>query len=395
LTVRRAIVALVLVALPAAAVGCSDDGDAGAGAGLRFEPIELPRPSGSTVRVAALAHGEGSWWAAGSTIDGDGARHPALWRSADVRTWTAVATAPVSFYGEKAELYSVAAGPAGVVAVGSASGGAHGNPRTASWVLEGDRLREVAAPFEQYGGPRAISVRAVAAGPDGFVIIGTRRAANERSGGVAWVSPDGQAFTLVDDDPALQSGPDELAHPLSVAGTADGFVAAGDVRYRGRGTLDADGIVWTSPDGRGWTRAAVGADGLGVDGSVSVTAVADSASGPVGAGVATDDEGAEVIVWRAELEGHWAALRLPGWGADPVVTAMAADGESLVVAGRRGDRGVTAVSDGEGWRLAALPDDAPAGPHVDVDVAVADGVAVVAAADEAQAAIWRSTLTSD
>lgn len=390
----RAFVALVLAA--GALAACSDRGPAGAG-GLQFEPVDLPRADGATARVVAVTQGNGTWWAAGSTIDGDGVRRPALWRSDDAAAWEAVPTAPVSFYGEKAELYTVAAGPAGVVAVGAASGGAHGNPRTASWVVEGDGLREVAAPFEQYGGPRAISVRSVASGPDGFVIIGMRRAANERTGGVAWVSPDGLGFTLVDDDPALQSAPDELVHPLDVAGTADGFVAVGDVMLSGRGTLDTEGIIWTSPDGHAWTRLAVGADELEEAGSVSVAAVAASPGGLVVAGVATDDEGADVIVWRAQRGGGWARDRVPAWGADPLVTALAADGSATVVAGRAGDRAVTAVSDGEGrnWQVAPLPDGAPAGAHVYIDVAVAGGVAVVAAADDAHAGIWRAVLPSE
>ena len=392
MTLPRALVPLVLVLVIGALAACSDGG--ASESGLQFKTIELPRTAGSTARVVALAQCDGTWWAAGSTISGDGVRRPALWRSDDAAGWEAVATAPVSYYGEKAELYSVAAGPAGVVAVGAASGGAHGNPRTASWVVDGDRLREVPAPFEQYGGPRAISVRAVAAGPDGFVIIGMRRAANERTGGVAWVSPDGQAFTLLDTDPALQSATDELVHPLDVAGTPDGFAAVGDVMRSGRGTLDTEGIIWTSPDGHAWTRLAVGADDLGVAGSVSVAAAAGSPTGLAAAGVATHDEGSDVIVWRAQSGGGWARERLAGWGADPLVTALAADGPVLVVAGRRGDRAVTAVSDGAGryWRVASLPDGAPAGAHVDVDVAAAQGVAVVAAADDTRAGIWRAVL---
>ena len=66
-------------------------------------------------------------------------------------------------YGEVSDLYSVAATPEGVAAIGMATGGAHGNPRTVSWRLTADNvLREVPAGFELYNGIRQIGVRAVA-----------------------------------------------------------------------------------------------------------------------------------------------------------------------------------------------------------------------------------------
>ncbi|MGH8775181.1 MAG: hypothetical protein ACRDWI_08420 [Jiangellaceae bacterium] len=380
---RRSAAAIVVALAWASLVACSDDTPSAPA----YEVVDLPNDPEAVARVVAVDHSRDEFWAVGSTTDADGNRHAAAWRSADAHAWTPVPIAPVSFYGERAELYSVAAGPAGVVAVGAASGGAHGNPRTATWVLDGEVMREVAAPFELYGGPRAISVRAVTDGPAGFVIVGTRRAANDRTGAVVWVSADGHAFTLVDDDPSLSSAADELGRALAVAGGSDGYLAAGDVLYRGLGSLDTAGVIWTSSDGRRWARSAQG-DDFGVGGSVSVTAVAGSVAG----GVVTEEGRSEAVVWRLSADGGWEATRVPEWDDTPAVTGLAADGGTVLAAGRRGDEPVLAVGAGEDWRALPGPPGAPSGRHVQVAVALAGGVAAVAVFDATSAALWRLVL---
>ena len=83
--------------------------------------------------------------------------------------------------------------------IGSRSGGAHGNPRVTSWYQRADgALVDMQAPFELYGGPEAVSVRRVVAGPSGWLIAG-----NRLSGAAVWVSADATDFRIVDDDTVM------------------------------------------------------------------------------------------------------------------------------------------------------------------------------------------------
>ena len=62
--------------------------------------------------------------------------------------------------------------------------------------------------MELYGGPRQGSVNEIAAGPAGFVVVGSRTDRNERNGAAVWTSPDARdTFTIHDCRP----GPRECA----------------------------------------------------------------------------------------------------------------------------------------------------------------------------------------
>src|SRR5207253_8176599 len=156
------------------------------------------------------------------------------------------------------------AGDARVAAIGQTTGGTHGNPRVGSWSLDGTTLTEHPGPVELYGGPRQGSVNEMAAGPTGFVVVGTRTDRNDRTGAATWTSPDaGDVFTLHDADAALESAPGETVRALAVAGNDRGYLAAGDQFVSGTGRIDSDALFWTSADGAVWTRLDVGAVGPG------------------------------------------------------------------------------------------------------------------------------------
>ena len=147
-----------------------------------FARVALPE-IGQRYGVASIVESGGVWWAAGSFVDAGGEHRPGLWSSTDSVTWSRVPTLPITPYGLVSELYSVAASANGLVALGMATGGAHGNPRTVSWLLGVDRtLHEVAAGFELYNGVRQISVRSIVAGPHGWVIFGSRNNRNDALG---------------------------------------------------------------------------------------------------------------------------------------------------------------------------------------------------------------------
>jgi hypothetical protein len=224
---------------------------------------------GHSAGIRALAFCSGRWYAAGGVTAEDGTAGPGMFTSADGALWGSIATLPVSVYGPNHVFSSAACRDDTLVTVGSAAGGAHGNLRTNTWLARsGSALTEVAAPFEQYGGPNQIGVGQLSAGSGGFVMVGSRFDANGQAGAAVWVSADGGSFRLIDNDPALESagmtGPAAAAGgPLAgmteadaVTGTADGgFEAVGAVTLRG--LLWQVPLAWYSPDGVHWQRQSV------------------------------------------------------------------------------------------------------------------------------------------
>jgi hypothetical protein len=245
-------------------------------AATTWKRIELVDPSGaqrvavaSAFSNAAASTSAAVTWIAGSYLEpartGEFQVHrPALWRCALPNDCTAVPVAPRTPYGEVHDLYSVAAGPDGVVALGVATGGAHGNPRTQSWYLdETGTLREAAASFELFNGVRQIGVRTISRGPAGWVIFGSRINQNELLGAASWrpttsgnqTFADGSDFTLNDRDPALSSESNrEQVQGLDVSEIGDVLVGVGERFSANNGSIDYDGIVWSSPNGDNWSR---------------------------------------------------------------------------------------------------------------------------------------------
>ena len=135
-------------------------------------------------------------------------------------------------------LSSVACSGRRLVALGAASGGVHGNPRTATWHGDPTGLTEVVAPFELYGGPDAISVDRLAAGPTGFLITGRRLSPRTGLAAAAvWTSPDGGAFTLA-------AVIDEATTAGAAVPVPDGWSLVG-----ARGATLRTAAAWRSPAG--------------------------------------------------------------------------------------------------------------------------------------------------
>lgn len=109
------------------------------------------------------------------------------------------------------------------------------------------------------------SATAAAAGPKGVVAVGS---VSGRFNSVAaiWYSPDGQAWERIPHDDDIFGVPttDEDTMLLDVAASADGFVAVGTIF-----TGEHSRAVWVSADGRTWNRFAIDFD------ATSVTATRD------------------------------------------------------------------------------------------------------------------------
>src|SRR5262249_49645750 len=154
-------------------------------------------------------------------------------------------------YGPSDILLSLACRGADVVAVGAQVGGAHGNPRTSTWLRSGvGPLREIAAPFEQYGGESQIFVGPVAGGPARAFSVGGRVDAQGGPGAAVWQSNDGTGFTLIDNDPALESNPDGMTEAQGAVVTDSGYVAVGGITPTGSKFAARDPLAWHSSNGR-------------------------------------------------------------------------------------------------------------------------------------------------
>ncbi len=330
------------------------------------------------VRDAVICAGR--WFAVGGVADAAGQTVPAAWSSSDGRVWSALRIAPSSFYGRRHVLYAVACRDGRLAALGAASGGAHGNPRTATWWWEPEgTLREVPAPVGLYGGERAVSVSRLAAGPGGWLVVGARV-----SGAAVWTSVDGERFTVREAVPDLASDDRGRTRAYDVVAVPSGWLAVGVVLSAG-----ATPVAWTSPDGRGWRRSVLpGADGRGQ--AQRVVAVGDAmlVVGAVRGGFG---------VWRwVGSEPRWVGgFGAAGPGA-PSVRSVAGGGDRVAVATVDGDghRLWFSADAGDSWRAVSVPVAVPSGGDVGLAVTLHGDQLVVLADPGTGARAWWGSMSA-
>ena len=338
--------------------------------------------------VAAVAHTSDMWWAAGSVIDETGEHRPSLWQSVDARIWKRVPTEASTGYGTVSILYALAASARGVVALGSATGGAHGNPRTVSWLLGSDgTLREIRAAFELYNGPRQLTVRNVIDTPTAWVIFGSRVVRNGTLGAALWTSASGDDFTLHDDDNALASGLREQVSGYDVAFDGRNLVAVGERIDLSPGAgAETDGIRWTSPDGLAWQRTPVaGLDFAGI-GAQRPLRITIAGARQLIAGTEIRGRATRVLAWSSTNARSWTrkvvSVLKAGTADSDTVVGAAIVGSSFVVTARLDEHLVAASSDdGRVWTRLALPSDMPIGPRAVATIAGDENIVVAGAAD--------------
>ena len=373
-----------------------------------FTRISLP--GGTQPGVASIVHrSDGTWWVAGSLLDEFQVRRPALWTSADALTWTAVPIEAQTAYGKISELYALAASTRGVVALGAATGGAHGNPRTASWVLRDDgRLHDVVADFELYNGPRQIAVRSIIDGPTGWVIFGARNNQNNALGATSWTSATGDDFTIHDQDPDLSSSPGESIIGLDVAFDpgldpamgAGQLIAVGERFHATPGvasSADTDAIAWTSPDGATWQRWTP--PGLRLSAPDIQRAQRIAVDGPRVLITGTSDDGVRnrIVVWSTDDRRRWSRSTVTVFGSSSDATtaataAVSADGH-MIIGARINDRLRIATStNGRRWTNVVLPADLPTGYRARIAAGVGDDVLLVGATSLTGGGLWRAPL---
>jgi hypothetical protein len=308
----RALVALVLL------------GACGSAPPNAWREMSLPGPGTRLLRDAVACGGH--WYVVGGRAAPDSETSPAAWDSTDGRTWRSLTLTPLpgSYYGPRSVLYAVACANGSIAAIGSRSGGAHGNPRISTWYQRPDgSLAEAAAPFETYGGDTAVDVGRISGGKAGFLIAG-----NRTSGAAAWLSADGVRFRLYENAPGL-------AHAFA----RDGVVLDGQsLLVGGFGEAPA---AWTSVDGSSWQRADVPAE----PGYEELQRVVQLGTGLVAVGPRGDTFGA----WRGP---QWTAV---GRFGKPDATGI----RSLTVSAGRlyatADRLWRSVDGGRSWLTVTTP----------------------------------------
>jgi hypothetical protein len=372
-------------------------------------PLAVPwrtlTPPGASPKVLDSAFDGRAWWFVGSVLDDSitqeggvvgiysGQRRPAMWTaSPSLDALIPVVVVPTTPYGAVAELWSVAATERAVVAFGAATGGAHGNPRSASWVLDrattsaAPTLREVKAVFELYGGPRQIGVRTVAAFEGGFVIVGTRVSRNGGMGAAVWTSIDGTDFVLRDDDPVLSSRAGEQQMGSDVVVDGDRLLAVGEQFAVRRGIASTDAIAWTSADGATWAPLPPSQLGGGGPGEERYQRVAVSGErGIIGGTFGTTDT--RVAAWMRSgpsAPQRWVRSTLPLPPAnDPLsaVTGVAIGERSALIAARIDQRVVLVTQTSAGadrqWRSVTVPALAPE-RNASLSVRIANGSVIAA-----------------
>ncbi len=280
----------------------------------------LELPGDGVLELHDLADCAGHWYAVGARHDAGGTTHPAAWTSRDAATWTAVPFRPLStsYYGPHQVIMSVACAGGRVAMIGAVPGGVHGNPRVSTWRWDGGAMVENPAPFETYGGERAVDVGRIAAGPDGFAIAGDRT-----TGAAAWFSGDARTYRLVEDAPGLAGDAGHETMARDAVALPDGrWAFVGGAAERD--SLNEVAAVWLTTDGHTWTRS----DPPATPGYHEIQRVVRDGADLVAAGV----DGTAFQLWRWHA-GAWTAE--PAFGGDPagVRSLTVAAGKPVVAGG--------------------------------------------------------------
>ena len=372
--IRRTCVAVLAAA--GLLAGCSSSGTPSTDVlHPHWHEVTLPLP-GADGRIALrdATWCGGDWYVVGAVVRADGSTRPAAWTSSDGRSWHSLAIDPTDYYARRAILYSVACRDGRVAAIGAKSGGAHGNPRTATWRMRDDgALQNVPASFELYGGPHALSVNRIAGGPDGWAIAGARS-----SGAAAWVAgPDSIGFRIIDHDPELASNASRTTSALDVVHDGTAWTVVGRAEETGR--ISPVPEAWTSNDGTRWSAQQVPSR---TDGFADLERVARDDDGLLAVGIRDRRFG----TWR-RTGGRWqatetfGALDRRGTGA-PFVSGLATTtGRSVVTASDGAVFRVWARTGPRAWRPVTTPT-RPANNGDDLLTVAADATTVLLLSDD-------------
>ena len=323
-----------------------------------------------------------AWRGAGSILDTrTGRRTATAWNSPDGRTWqrsTIDAT-------QEAMAMGVAERDGLVVAVGMAQG--RRDREGVVWTSR-DGARWARTPLGALEGPGDQDLRAVAAGPLGFVATGRDRGP-ETSMATAFFSPDGSTWRRV--------GQSVLGEGVGVNAVAIGQSGAVAVGWSQVGE-EVHGAVWSSSDGVTWVRGA-----LGQGGSTSpVSAVASIVGGFVATSQEGEGAGRRPVVWRSADGVQWSRALTPALAELPnqrttggvAVADLAGGGPVFAVGGGRSEQ-LWRSADGSEWSRDVLPSPLEFGAGRLSVVAAQRETVVVVASSPGRAELWRREAGKD
>ncbi|HEX6568214.1 MAG TPA: hypothetical protein VF015_03585 [Acidimicrobiales bacterium] len=290
--------------------------------------------------MAAAVATDGGKVAVGQVGNGAGG-DAAVWHLADGE-WTQ--ERPEAMRGDHEQwAFDIATGSGGMLVAGGEN--VWGEVRPRLWFsADGETWKSVdggaGGPLDATGEE---SIRDVAAVGGGFVAVGSRTVDNEQDG-VVWFSPDGESWEQLDTPETGGRGRQDL---LSVASTGKGVVAGGFSAHGQDG--QGEPYMWTSPDGRTWTRSAKAlpmSDRRNAASDRAVRSISVDAGGLVAAG----GNDWRPRVWRSKDGGAtWKELPDPVHGelfqdgvslrdaaaSNGIVVALAAEPAVLLLAGSR------------------------------------------------------------
>lgn len=283
----------------------------------------LTSASGSNVALTAMADRGGTVVAIGAGPAGFGA-----WRSVDGSSWTSVPA--TAFRGAKV---TAAIGTKdGFVAVGFAIG-SDGASRAVSWISS-DGTSWIRSPDSQPLHGAAMSDVVTAGG--GLLAVGLH---DQPEAAAFWTSTDGLHWL-----PAPQ--------PTGAAGARANSVAEGTRGYVAVGQDAAGAAVWTSTDGRTFTRQALP---TALSQGTRLTAIASGGPGYVAVGTTVDaSQQQSGAIWTSSDGRAWTSVADPTDVQGVSLVSVAAGGGRLIAVGTA-RAGAVAFTSTDGLTWQALP----------------------------------------
>jgi hypothetical protein len=299
--------------------------------GRGWEPATIdPASEGTGETMAAAVSTEDGLLAVGQVGDGEEG-DAAIWRQDAEGEWRR--EMPEGMGGEHEQwAFDVTVGEGGILVAGGEN--VWGEVRPRLWFsADGESWSSVdggaGGPFDETGEE---SVRSVAPIGAGFVAVGSSQVEAEQDG-VAWFSPDGEAWERVD-APSLRG--ERRQELLTVVATDEGVVAGG---YISDGAGQGQPITWRSADGRTWSAPSAPLPAADVRQAASDLAVRSITRSPQGL-VAAGGSEARPHLWVSSNGGaSWDEL------PNPVHGEMFQDGIDLLDAEGDGERTVAIGSE--------------------------------------------------
>jgi len=273
-------------------------------AGGAWSLVSATMFGGLTGHLTSVAHGPAGWIAVGSAIEG-GSAEPVAFLSPDGVTWSPL-LALTALARTDAQFLGVASGPGGYVVVGRQG---TGSAAYASFWRSAN-LTEWASGASS-GSTGTVAAAAVAVG-NGFVAVGAAAHCH-----TIWTSADGRQWT--EHDLAVPSGA-TTATLQSVAGGAGGrFVAAG---FATAGAVNVPLVVTSAGAGAPLTQVVLGANGA----AATVTGVTATSGGFVSVGLAGPAGERHAVEWTSPDGLTWSAAAPLASAGTSEITALTTSG---------------------------------------------------------------------